>query len=70
MEQEGLPATEESPGSPTAAPQSGRNPSDSGARLVFVTHPAFERDVQACLHDLRKLDVVERIGGLLRVIGR
>jgi homoserine dehydrogenase len=41
----------------------------SGARLVFVTHPAFERDVQACLHDLRRLDVVERIGGLLRVIG-
>ncbi|MBO0730708.1 MAG: homoserine dehydrogenase, partial [Acidimicrobiaceae bacterium] len=40
-----------------------------GARLVFVTHPALERDVQACLHDLRHLDVVERIGGLLRVVG-
>jgi homoserine dehydrogenase len=39
------------------------------ARLVFVTHPAYERDVQACLHDLRSLDVVESIGGLLRVIG-
>jgi len=48
---------------------SGRRPGESGARLVFVTHPAFERDVQACLHDLRKLDVVERIGGLLRVVG-
>jgi len=42
---------------------------DSVARLVFVTHPAYERDVQACLHDLRHLDVVESIGGLLRVIG-
>ncbi len=70
MEQEGLPTPAESSVSGDLAPQSGRNPSDSGARLVFVTHPAFERDVQACLHDLRKLDVVERIGGLLRVIGR
>jgi homoserine dehydrogenase len=41
----------------------------SSAKLVFVTHPAFERDVQACMHDLRHLDVVTRIGGLLRVIG-
>ena len=57
MEQEALPsetATED--GEPVA-------------RLVFVTHPAFERDLQACLHDLRHLDVVESIGGLLRVIG-
>ncbi len=38
------------------------------ARLVFVTHPAVERDVQACLHELRGLDVVERIGGLVRVV--
>jgi homoserine dehydrogenase len=45
-------------------------PDRSGARLVFVTHPAYERDVQACLHDLRQLEVVERIGGLLRVVGR
>ena len=44
--------------------------SDELARLVFVTHPAYERDVQACLHDLRQLDVVDRIGGLIRVIGR
>jgi len=41
----------------------------AGARLVFVTHPALERDVQACLHDLRALDSVERIGGLMRVVG-
>jgi homoserine dehydrogenase len=39
------------------------------ARLVFITHTAKERDVQACLHDLRQLDAVDRIGGLLRVIG-
>jgi homoserine dehydrogenase len=39
------------------------------AKLVFVTHPAYERDVQACMHDLRHLDVVTQIGGLLRVIG-
>jgi homoserine dehydrogenase len=39
------------------------------ARLVFVTHPALERDVQACLHDLRALDAVHRIGGLVRVVG-
>ncbi len=43
--------------------------SGDGARLVFVTHPALERDVQACLHDLRGLDVVDRISGLIRVIG-
>jgi homoserine dehydrogenase len=39
------------------------------ARLVFVTHPAFERDMQACLGELRHLDVVHSIGGFLRVIG-
>ncbi len=39
------------------------------ARLVFITHAARERDVQGCLHDLRLLDVVDRIGGLIRVIG-
>jgi homoserine dehydrogenase len=42
---------------------------DSRARLVFITHSAFERDVQACLHELRHLDVVFRIGSLIRVIG-
>jgi homoserine dehydrogenase len=39
------------------------------ARLIFITHVARERDVQDCLRDLRHLDVVDRIGGLLRVIG-
>jgi homoserine dehydrogenase len=40
-----------------------------GARLVFITHSARERDVQACLTELRSLDVVVRIGTLLRVLG-
>ena len=61
-------------GPPGRADRRRRSPSPAGAspgaRLVFVTHPAYERDVQACLHDLRQLDVVERIGGLLRVVGR
>jgi homoserine dehydrogenase len=70
MEQEGVPTSDESSTPVDAGAQSGRQLVDSGARLVFVTHPAYERDVQACLHDLRKLDVVERIGGLLRVVGR
>jgi homoserine dehydrogenase len=70
MEQEGLPGPDGSPGLADTAGLSLRQPGESGARLVFVTHPAYERDVQACLHDLRQLDVVERIGGLLRVVGR
>jgi homoserine dehydrogenase len=73
MEQEGLPGAE--PAGWPAREVGGSAPvirpgGDSGARLVFVTHPAYERDVQACLHDLRQLEVVERIGGLLRVVGR
>jgi len=39
------------------------------ARLVFITHTALEADVQATLDSLSRLDVVEHIGGLLRVIG-
>jgi len=39
------------------------------ARLVFITHEALEADVQATVRELRELDVVRRIGGLLRVIG-
>jgi homoserine dehydrogenase len=39
------------------------------ARLVFITHTARERDVQATLHGLRELDAVHRIGSLLRVVG-
>jgi len=39
------------------------------ARLVFITHEAQEAAVQATLRELRELDVVERVGGFLRVIG-
>ena len=39
------------------------------ARLVFITHRARERDMQATLHGLRRLDVVDRIGTLSRVVG-
>ncbi|MEO6121475.1 MAG: homoserine dehydrogenase, partial [Acidimicrobiales bacterium] len=39
------------------------------ARLVFITHKATERDVQATLADLRHLDSVQRVGSLLRVVG-
>jgi homoserine dehydrogenase len=40
-----------------------------GARLVFVTHRAREGDVRATLTDLGGLDVVERIGGVMRIVG-
>ncbi|MGH9181980.1 MAG: homoserine dehydrogenase, partial [Acidimicrobiales bacterium] len=39
------------------------------ARLVLVTHMARERDMQATIADLHGLDVVDRVGALLRVIG-
>ncbi len=39
------------------------------ARLIFITHTAGERDMQATLHGLRELPVVDRVGTLLRVIG-
>ncbi len=39
------------------------------ARIIFITHSARESAVQATLHDLRALDVVDRIGSQLRVIG-
>lgn len=39
------------------------------ARLVFITHRAKERDLQATLHDLRELGVVTDIRSVLRVIG-
>ncbi|MBA2624026.1 MAG: homoserine dehydrogenase [Acidimicrobiia bacterium] len=38
------------------------------ARLIFITHEATEASVQATLHQLRDLDVVDRVAGLLRVI--
>jgi homoserine dehydrogenase len=39
------------------------------ARLVFITHTALEADLSATLKALSELDVVERIGSVLRVIG-
>ncbi len=39
------------------------------ARLIFITHLACERDVQATLRDLRELDVVRSVGSVLRVVG-
>ncbi len=39
------------------------------ARLVFLTHVARQGDVTATLHGLRSLEVVEHIGGVLRVLG-
>ncbi|MGI9645567.1 MAG: homoserine dehydrogenase [Ilumatobacteraceae bacterium] len=48
------------------AEQEGNGPE---ARLVFITHTAREADVQATVHDLRDLDVVQDVGGLVRVIG-
>lgn len=49
-----------------AAEQEGNAPD---ARLVFITHEAKESAVQATMRELRELDVVRNIGGLLRVIG-
>ncbi len=39
------------------------------ARLVFLTHIARQGDVMACIDGLRSLDVVEHVGGMLRVLG-
>lgn len=49
-----------------AAEQEGIGPD---ARLVFITHDAVESAVQATVRELRDLDVVRSVGGLLRVIG-
>jgi homoserine dehydrogenase len=39
------------------------------ARLILITHTAEERAMQGTLADLRDLDVVDRVGSLLRVVG-
>ena len=39
------------------------------ARLLFITHPAREGDLQATLAALRDLGVVEAIGGVMRIVG-
>jgi homoserine dehydrogenase len=40
------------------------------ARLILITHIAVERAMQATLSELRDLDVVDRVGSLLRVVGQ
>lgn len=42
---------------------------DDDARLVFITHIAQEKALQATLHELRGLDSVRAIEAVLRVIG-
>ncbi len=49
-----------------AAEQEGKG---ADARLVFITHVAMEKDVQATVRELKELDAVLEVGGLLRVIG-
>ena len=39
------------------------------ARLIFLTHVAREGDVQATIAELGDLPAVDRVGGVLRVIG-
>ena len=39
------------------------------ARLIFVTHRARESDLRAPVHALRDVDVVHRVGSVLRVVG-
>jgi homoserine dehydrogenase len=39
------------------------------ARLIFLTHVAREGDVRRTLSGLRGLDVVDHVGGVLRVMG-
>jgi homoserine dehydrogenase len=40
-----------------------------GARLIFVTHLAREAALTATIHEVRELDVVGRVGSILRVVG-
>jgi homoserine dehydrogenase len=39
------------------------------ARLAFVTHLAREGDLRSTLGALAELDTVERIGGVMRIVG-
>ncbi len=40
----------------------------SEARIIFITHMAYEQDMRATLDDLRHLDAVRQVGSVLRVI--
>ncbi len=42
----------------------------SEAHLIFVTHLAREAAMTATIHEVRELDPVQRVGSVLRVIGR
>jgi homoserine dehydrogenase len=39
------------------------------ARLIFVTHLARESGLRATIHEVRDLEIVERVGSVLRVAG-
>jgi homoserine dehydrogenase len=39
------------------------------ARLIFATHRAREANLRATVHALRDVDVVHRVGSVLRVLG-
>jgi homoserine dehydrogenase len=41
----------------------------SDARLVFLTHDARTADMSACLAEFQRLDVVTKVGGVIRIIG-
>ncbi len=47
--------------------QKGFDPEQGIAELVIMTHRATERSVQSALKDIRDLDVVARIGNMIRV---
>ena len=41
---------------------------DDEARLIFLTHEATERDMAATIQELERSDVVDSVGGILRVV--
>jgi homoserine dehydrogenase len=49
-------------------PESVGDDVEAEADLVFITHDALERDVQATLRDLRDLDAVRHVGSVIRVL--
>ena len=57
------------PEAETNKQRAGHPGAEPEAHLVFVTHPAYERDMQACLHELRQLEAVRELGSLVRVAG-
>ena len=49
--------------------QKDSDPVDQTAELVITTHPAREASLQKSLHQVSRLEVVTRIGNLLRIEG-